>query len=214
VQLACFAVACSQRDAESLLLLSGWSPGQPHGPLTAAVQQLVAGASSALSPPAWPDGAASEYLWARLVLLVLQSFCQRQQASAEGASRGMPPPGSPGRSPPLWPSAEPREPAGSAAHQKLLRYWLARQLVGSGLLGVPQLGSPTLLGRVSALGPGCSVLSRVEPEAHGLRRGRVAVVPPSSTSHSSRRSRVPHPRRTCSSSRADWLGHSRCTPSL
>ena len=160
MQLACFAVACSQRDAESLLLLSGWSPGQPHGPLTAAVQQLVAGASSALSPPAWPDGAASEYLWARLVLLVLQSFCQRQQASAEDASRGMPPPGSPGRSPPLWPSAEHREAAGAAAHQKLLRYWLAHQLVGSGLLGAPQLGSPTLLGRIcSGTGLLCVVAS-------------------------------------------------------
>ena len=66
----------------------------------------------------------------------------------------------------------------------------------------------------SALGPGCSVLSRVEPEAHGSRRGAMAVVPPPSTSHSSRRSRVPHPRRTCSSSRAGWLGHSRRTPSL
>ena len=69
-------------------------------------------------------------------------------------------------------------------------------------------------GLCSGTGLLCVVASRVEPEAHGLRRGRVAVVPPSSTSHSSRRSRVPHPRRTCSSSRADWLGHSRCTPSL
>ena len=142
VQLACFAVACSQRDVVSLLLLSSWSPGQPHGQLKAAVQQLAARASDSLSPPAWPDEASSEYLWTRLVLLVLQYFYQQQQASVDDSSRAMATPGSPGRPPPLWSSAENREAGGAALHQKLLRRWLVHALVGSGLLIAPQLGSP------------------------------------------------------------------------
>jgi hypothetical protein len=164
MQLACFAVACSQRDVESLRLLSSWSPGQPHGQLTAAVEQLVAGASNSLPPPAWPDGASSEYLWARLVLLVLQCLCQQQQASGDDSSRAVATPGSPGRPPPLWSSAENREAGGAASHQKLLRRWLVHQLVGSGRLVAPQLGSPASSDG-SAVVPGCSVQSRVEPEA-------------------------------------------------
>ena len=212
MQLACFAVACSQRDVESLLLLSSWSPGQPHGQLTAAVQQLVAGASNSLSPPAWSDGTSSEYLWARLVLLVLQCFCQRQQASADDSSRAMATPGSPGRPPPLWPPAENREAGGAASHQKLLRRWLVHQLVGSGLLVAPQLGSLASSDR-SALVLGCSVQSRVElpRSAQIAMRGCGATVEPIPKLKTFARST---PRRTFSSSRADWLGRSRCTPSL
>ena len=212
IQLACFAVACSQRDVESLLLLSSWSPGQPHGQLTAAVQQLVAGASNSLSPPAWPDGTSSEYLWARLVLLVLQCFCQRQQASADDSSRAVATPGSPGRPPPLWSSAENREAGGAASHQKLLRRWLVHQLVGSGLLVAPQLGG-LASSDGSALVLGCSVQSRVElPRSAQLTmRGCGATVEPIPKLKTFARST---PRRTFSSSRADWLGRSHCTPSL
>eukprot|EP00964_Phaeocystis_antarctica_P118905 scaffold82636_cov35-Phaeocystis_antarctica.AAC.1 len=176
MQLACFAVACSQRDVESLLLLSSWSPGQPHGQLTAAVQQLVAGASNSLSPPAWPDGASSEYFWARLVLLVLQCFCQQQQASVGDSSRAVATHGSPGRSPPLWSSADNREAGGAALHQKILRCWLVHHLVGSGLLIAPQLGSPASSDG-SAVVLGCSVqLSRA-------RRAQIAMRGCAATGH-------------------------------
>ena len=210
MQLACFAVACSQRDVESLLLLSSWSPGQPHGQLTAAVQQLVAGASNSLSPPAWPDGASSEYFWARLVLLVLQCFCQQQQASVGDSSRAVATHGSPGRSPPLWSSADNREAGGAALHQKILRCWLVHHLVGSGLLIAPQLGSPASSDG-SAVVLGCSVqLSRAR-RAQIAMRGCAATV-----QHIPKLKALARltSRGTSSSSRADWLGRSRCPPSL
>ena len=170
MQLACFAVACSQRDVESLLLLSSWSPGQPHGQLTAAVQQ----------------------------------------ASVGDSSRAVATHGSPGRSPPLWSSADNREAGGAALHQKILRCWLVHHLVGSGLLIAPQLGSPASSDG-SAVVLGCSVqLSRAR-RAQIAMRGCAATV-----QHIPKLKALARltSRGTSSSSRADWLGRSRCTPSL
>ncbi len=77
-QLACLSAACSLRGpkaCEALLLLAKWSPDEPSEGLP-VLQKLENGSTP---DPTWPDGPASEYAWARLVLLLLQHIWQQQQ---------------------------------------------------------------------------------------------------------------------------------------
>ena len=138
--LASVAVACSSCDFEALLVLTKWSPGQPLGEaVPAAFQRLAEASSGARMGSDSPATPSTQYVWTRLVALVLHTLWQQHQQHGQQPRRATSDAGeedlacgsdaTPSRPPPLF--GLPDSAGVGSPHGELLACWLGRACLRS-----------------------------------------------------------------------------------